>query len=708
MFFLMANFKTGESIMKRRLLISLLMVVCAVCLVCGLSACDLFGLSGGSDSTSDSKEVETVEKISSDGEVSVYSITFTDGTSYTFTVIDDDNQSSEGKSAYEIYLMYYPEYVGNEEQWIYELINGSLVNVGTSGLIYTISSDGTYYYISGYTGTSAYVTIPSTYEGLPVSAIGSYAFYNNTTIISVTISDRITIIGSGAFSGCVNLVSVNIGSNVKVIDERAFSGCEKLTEISIPANVVTIGDYAFSGCVKIVVVAILGNPEFGEGVFSGCVLISDITLSEDLIAQIYDIIDAIFYDSPNLSVIRDTTYAIYHIHELTYYERVEGYCGTSGNIEYWYCSVCDKYYSDSHGSNEISEEDVFISTGAHNFVDNVCTVCGTVGLILNGRVYKADGDADTTNNTLLIGITITLTSSTGIIYTAVTDSSGSYVIDSLVEGDYVLTVSEVGYIELVQNLTISLNITQNINLMVVEGDETQTGGVSGYAQDSTTGNVISGITVYARSGVNNSSGEVVVTASTNSNGLYSLSNLAVGNYTLQFVDERELEDEDYRYTTGTINVAVIGDTIIANQNIVLNNNATITATSMRIVLTWGSSPSDLDSHLTTSNGDHIWYSNKTYEWGNLDVDDTSSYGPETITISTIEEGVTYTYYVYNFSGGGNSVLSNSGASVTVYIGDTESYTFTVPSGSGRYWTLFTYNTETGFTVINTISTSINS
>ena len=61
----------------------------------------------------------------------------------------------------------------------------------------------------------------------------------------------------------------------------------------------------------------------------------------------------------------------------------------------------------------------------------------------------------------------------------------------------------------------------------------------------------------------------------------------------------------------------------------------------RIVLTWSSTPSDLDSHLSgpLSTGErfHVYYSDMSaFDNGQtvatLDLDDTSSYGPETITL----------------------------------------------------------------------------
>ena len=62
---------------------------------------------------------------------------------------------------------------------------------------------------------------------------------------------------------------------------------------------------------------------------------------------------------------------------------------------------------------------------------------------------------------------------------------------------------------------------------------------------------------------------------------------------------------------------------------------------LRIVLTWGAMPRDMDSHLDTPSGCHISYSRKQCPGGEagLDTDVTNAYGPETINIRSLRPGV---------------------------------------------------------------------
>jgi hypothetical protein len=59
------------------------------------------------------------------------------------------------------------------------------------------------------------------------------------------------------------------------------------------------------------------------------------------------------------------------------------------------------------------------------------------------------------------------------------------------------------------------------------------------------------------------------------------------------------------------------------------------------VLTWGETPRDLDSHLDTPSGCHVFYGRKQCNRGqeSLDTDVTNSFGPETINIRKLAPGI---------------------------------------------------------------------
>ncbi|MBQ7353780.1 MAG: InlB B-repeat-containing protein, partial [Clostridia bacterium] len=97
------------------------------------------------------------------------------------------------------------------------------------------------------------VIIPETYNGLPVISIGSYAFYNCTSLTSVTIPNSVTSIGDHAFHWCTSLTSVTIPNSVTSIGDYAFHLCTSLTSVTIGNSVTTIGSYAISGCISLVI-----------------------------------------------------------------------------------------------------------------------------------------------------------------------------------------------------------------------------------------------------------------------------------------------------------------------------------------------------------------------------------------------------------------------------------------------------------------------
>lgn len=214
----------------------------------------------------------------------------------------------------------------------------------------------------------------------------------------------------------------------------------------------------------------------------------------------------------------------------------------------------------------------------------------------------------------------------------------------------------------------------------------------GYVVDATTGDPILA-TIKVHKG--NANGVLVGADQayyTDSTGKFTLPKLPLRSYTLEISADGYVTAYSFYAAmcpagnSNTINLGTIGLSPVMDEN------------EYRIVLRWSGEPSDLDSHLvaTTANGDayHVYFSNQnpSPEYANLDLDDTSYEGPETITITNFSELRNIRYAVHDYTNRNSSsstVLSSSGAYVEVYKGNTLLNTFYVPTNiGGTEWDVF--------------------
>ena len=80
------------------------------------------------------------------------------------------------------------------------------------------------------------------------TSIQSYAFYNCSSLTSVTIPETVTWVENYAFYGCSGLTTVTIPDKVGGIGDSAFENCTGLTNITIGSGIRTIGKGAFKNC----------------------------------------------------------------------------------------------------------------------------------------------------------------------------------------------------------------------------------------------------------------------------------------------------------------------------------------------------------------------------------------------------------------------------------------------------------------------------
>ena len=126
---------------------------------------------------------------------------------------------------------------------------------------------------------------------------------------------------------------------------------------------------------------------------------------------------------------------------------------------------------------------------------------------------------------------------------------------------------------------------------------------------------------------------------------------------------------------------------------------------LRVVLTWGDTPKDLDSHMAYP-GSHVYWEKKRGANAMLDVDEIHGFGPETVTLERKHQGETYVYAVHDYTDRDHptsSALSASQAKVFVYVGESLVRTYYVPRNQlGNLWTVFRITGEGEFQDINTM------
>lgn len=124
------------------------------------------------------------------------------------------------------------------------------------------------------------IIIADYYNGLPVTEIGEYAFYNYENLESISIPNTVTVIGRSAFCYCNNLKSIKIPDSVITIGEMAFDGCKNLTEIQFGKHVTSIGRGAFAHCTALKSVTMPHSlTDWGTHIFSGCTSLVEVDLN---------------------------------------------------------------------------------------------------------------------------------------------------------------------------------------------------------------------------------------------------------------------------------------------------------------------------------------------------------------------------------------------------------------------------------------------
>jgi hypothetical protein len=230
------------------------------------------------------------------------------------------------------------------------------------------------------------------------------------------------------------------------------------------------------------------------------------------------------------------------------------------------------------------------------------------------------------------------------------------------------------------------------------------GSLSGYIIDSQTGYGLANAKVSLTDDMTVTNGDnAKASAMTGLDGSYLIDKVEVGTY-------RMIVEANGYFPRIISDVQIVEGENSAPQQIIV---AAPASGSFRIVLIWGEEPWDLDSHLTGPTADagrfHVYFGNSYSddETVDLDVDDVTSYGPETITIHSFLDGV-YRYSVHNYSdqsSSGGYGIYGSPARVEVYDADGLVQGFDAPtcSVSANTWRVFEIVSSGSSVTVNAIN-----
>lgn len=222
-----------------------------------------------------------------------------------FKILNDTSVSVFRKYILDSEFIRFQDYMNNcfpRTDPQYENSPYDTVSNPSEGLELTLSTDGTYYLVTGIgTCTDTEIIIPSEKDGLPVRAIRYWAFVDQTDITTVTVPNSVLCIESAAFYRCTELINVKLPDTLQSIGDYAFSNCEKLSDITLPASATNLGESLFYGCIGLTSMALPNGIEtVSAGMFYGCTGLVSVTIPD----SVTKIGSTAFYECTSLTEIR--------------------------------------------------------------------------------------------------------------------------------------------------------------------------------------------------------------------------------------------------------------------------------------------------------------------------------------------------------------------------------------------------------------------
>lgn len=164
-----------------------------------------------------------------------------------------------------------PSTLNDIERWCFE--STALVSVDLSNTNVTIMKDGVFFNNTSLTS----IKLPNKLENF-----GNYAFKGCTSLNNIEMPSTVKGIYTSVFEGCTSLSNVTFNNSYTTLGDHVFKNCP-LTAVTFPNTLTSIGEYAFENT-KLTTVDLSNTKitSLSTGCFFICEKLSDVKLPKDL------------------------------------------------------------------------------------------------------------------------------------------------------------------------------------------------------------------------------------------------------------------------------------------------------------------------------------------------------------------------------------------------------------------------------------------
>ncbi len=176
-----------------------------------------------------------------------------------------------------------------------------------------------------------------------VTSIGRCSFFHCENLISLNLSNSVTVIESMAFEGCQKLKNIKWSENLNEIGYCAFGSCYSLENVIFPEKIESLGQWSFHGCKNLKSVYLPLSIQMITSPFTGCFALKDVYYegTEEQFNSI-EYIDSIFDGDAETADLQDV------------------------NIHYNYKSIGNNKFNDIQSSEYVPYSDYVMYTSVYN------------------------------------------------------------------------------------------------------------------------------------------------------------------------------------------------------------------------------------------------------------------------------------------------------------------------------------------------------